>query len=444
MQAVLERSLTVIMSHKKSMNKKRSLSVLFSLISLLVFVQSCTNTETDPSQTENGTPTETTTAPTETNPATETTPAEVAEEPTPEPTPEPVNPLAKFDKEKSAKLTDTSKIMAGFEVDGSSTLADVQNSNAWINNAGYFDNKWPTLENQQLSKVRKWSQAELKTINESNPSIFYPFSGADFLYGYSLFPNAKEYLLIGLEPVGTVPDFQNMSAGERAQKLEIITQSLYAILEYSFFRTLDMEVDLSNQGVLPILLVFMARTNNQILDVQYIGVDANAQMKVVEPGSTESKGLVPGVKISLLPEGESEPKTLYYFSSDISNDGLKKTPGFQKFITQYADESVTYLKAASYLMHYDSFSTIRNLILDGSKALLQDDSGMAVRFVDEAKWDRQFYGQYISPIALFADEYQPDLRSIYQSDATIPPLDFGIGYKFYNDSNLMLATRKSQ
>jgi hypothetical protein len=212
-------------------------------------------------------------------------------------------------------------------------------------------------------------------------------------------------------------------------------------LEYSFFRTLDMEVDLSKQGVLPILLVFMARTNNQILDVQYVGVDKDAQLQVIQSGSLD--GLVPGVKISFVSEGESEPKTLYYFSSDISNEGLNNTPGFREFVNQYAEDSVTYLKAASYLMHYDSFSTIRDLILAQSRGLLQDDSGMPVKYVDEAKWDRTFYGQYIAPIKLFANRYQPDLRSIYQNDSSIKPLDFGIGYKFHSDSNLMLAIRKS-
>lgn len=417
------------------MNKKRSLSVLFAIVSALVFIQSCTNPQTDNSQTENTTPTESTTAPTQTNPA------EVAETTDP-PTPETVDPLAEFDLERSAILTDTSKLIAGMKVDDASPLAEIENTSAWINHAQYFQNKWPSLENQQLSKVRKWSQSELQSINESAPSIFYPFSGPDFLYAYSLFPNAKEYLMIGLEPVGTLPDFENISAAQKAQKLQNINQSLYAILEYSFFRTKAMAVDLEKQGVLPILLVFMARTNNQILDVQYVGVDENAQLQEREAG--DAAGLIPGVKISLLPEGESEPKTLYYFSTDLSNDGLNKNPQFVEFAKQYADGSVTYLKAASYLMYNDYFSTIRDLILNQSTALLQDDSGMPVKYVDEAKWDRTFYGQYIQPIDLFASRYQSDLRAIYKSDSSIKPLDFGIGYKFYNDSNLMLAERKSE
>jgi hypothetical protein len=205
-----------------------------------------------------------------------------------------------------------------------------------------------------------------------------------------------------------------------------------------------MAVDLANDGVLPVLLLFMARTNHQILDVQYVGLDREAKIQVMEQGAPKNNGLVPGVKISLLPRGESEPKVIYYFSTDLSNDGLLKNPAFVEFMKQYAKQSVTYLKAASYLMHNESFSTVRNVILTRSNAVLQDDSGVPVKHFDESMWERKFYGQYLAPISMFANKYQSDLRKIYQQDASIKSLDFGIGYKFYKDSNLMLAIRKDE
>ena len=42
--------------------------------------------------------------------------------------------------------------------------------------------------------------------------------------------------------------------------------------------------------------------------------------------------MIPGVKIDFVSQGEKEPRTLYYFSADISDDGLKKTPQFSQFI----------------------------------------------------------------------------------------------------------------
>ncbi len=345
-----------------------------------------------------------------------------------------LDPLAKFDKAKSAKLTDTAKLLAGMEVDSQSPLAKVQQVRGWNSHQNYYKNAWSKLENQQLAKVRKWSEKELQGINTK--TVFYPFSGPDFLYSFSLFPKAKEMVLVGLEPVGSVPDFAKLSANESTTALSKARSSLSEILQFSFFRTNDMRVDLQKQGVLPILYVFMARTNNRILDLQYIGLDKNAKIKQFE------KGMVPGVKIAFVPQGESEPRTLYYFSTDLSNDGLIKHPELTQFVSQL-DNPVTYLKAASYLMYNGSFSGIRDTILATSSHVLQDDSGMPLKSFDNAKWDLEFYGNYTRPIGLFSNRYQSDLRRVYTSSKDIQPLDFGIGYKFgVNQSNMMLAKTK--
>ncbi|MBF2016395.1 MAG: hypothetical protein IGS23_14570 [Rivularia sp. T60_A2020_040] len=347
-----------------------------------------------------------------------------------------VDPLAKFDRAKSAQLTDTAKLLAGIEVDSQSTLAKVQQNQGWNSHQNYYKNAWSKLENQQLAKVRKWTESELKEINAKSPSVFYPFSGPDFLYSYSLFPQAKEMVLIGLEPVGSVPDFAKLSANESNNALSKARSSLSEILQFSFFRTNDMKVDLQKQGVLPILYIFMARTNNRILDLQYIGLDKNAGIQQFK------EGMVPGVKITFVPEGESVPRNLYYFSTDLSNDGLKKHPELTKFVTNL-ENPVTYLKAASYLMYNDSFSNIRDTILANSSHLLQDDSGMPLKSFDNAKWNLTFYGAYTRPIGLFSNRYQSDLRQVYASNKVIKPLDFGIGYQFaVNQSNLMLAKTK--
>jgi hypothetical protein len=353
--------------------------------------------------------------------------------------PEPVtDPLAQFDLEKSNRLTDTARFLAGMKVENGSNLAEKENENSWLNHQRFFAATWSKLETEQLSKVREWSQTELKEINAVSPNIFYPFSGPDFLYAYSLFSQSEKYILVGLEPVGSVPNLNTISASQLDSQLQEVRDSLYAILQFSFFRTNDMQVDLQKQGVLPVLYVFMARTNNRILDVKYVGIDKDAEIKPLQ------EGMIPGVEIAFVPEGEAKPRTLYYFSTDLSNDGLQKNPQFAEFISKL-DNPISYLKAASYLMYYDSFSEVKNLILSQSSHLLQDDSGMPLNSFDTAKWDLEFYGNYTSPISLFSNRYQPELRQIYVSDKDIKPLNFGIGYKFgVNESNLMLVNLKKE
>ena len=406
---------------------KRSLSIFLVTLGLCAFLESCNSISTEKKVRELDTTEETTS-----NHSIRTA---IELEKIPE---KPINFLAKFDKNKSQHLTNNARLIAGVKLEENTSFANnIQQANYWLNHHNTLQTSWAKLEATQLSKVRKWSGKELSAIHNENLDIFYPFSGPDFLYIYNLFPRAKKYVLVGLEPVGKLPDFTVNSPKTNNYKLQQVRGSLYAILQWSFFRTNDMKVDMAKQGNLPVIALFMARTNNRILDVEYISLDDKGAVQ------KEGQGSIEGVKIHFVSQGEKEPKTLYYFSADLSNYGLQQRPQLKQFVKQELNQPVTYLKAASYLMYYYSFSEIKNFILSHSSKLLQDDSGMPLNSFDRNKWNLTFYGNYTRPISLFSDRYQPELRKIYQSDKSIKPLDFGIGYKFQVDrSNLMLAEIK--
>lgn len=434
------------------MKIKKNLSLIFALLTISFFTQACNQTEPNVTENNGETPTET---PVETTP------------------PQPVDPLAKYDLEQSKKLTDTAKILAGMTLDENSSLGAIQKTEAWLSNHNFFENKWAELDTNQYSKVRAWSEQELKTFHDNQTPVFYPFSGPDFLYLYNLFPKAEKYTMFALDPVGTIPTFDGLSPDQTNQKLVTARKSLDAILNWSFFRTLDMDIDLAEQGVIPIIFLFMARTNNQILEVQYISLDPEANIKIIdEKTKTEieqkrkevckkngvkfdacansnviipTDNLVLGVQIDFLPEGEKSPRTLYYFAGNLDNNGMEGRPQVNKFVSQInPKEMVTYLKAASYLMYMDSFSNIRDSILTSSSNILQDDSGMPLKAFDPAKWDFQLYGTYNTPISIFSGNTQADLRQKYQTDKNVKPLNFGIGYQFQvGTSNLMLTTKKN-
>ena len=138
----------------------------------------------------------------------------------------------------------------------------------------------------------------------------------------------------------------------------------------------------------------------------------------------------------------AEPQTLYFFSTDISDDGIKKS-GFLKFCESLAPGN-SFVKSASYLMHESYFSTIRSFLLNNSNTLVQDDSGIPISFFAPDSWQLRYFGSYPGPISIFAKYLQPQLYSIYQHSHPVP-LDFGIGYRHYaKQSTLILGTRKSQ
>ena len=78
-------------------------------------------------------------------------------------------------------------------------------------------------------------------------------------------------------------------------------------------------------------------------------------------------------------------RTLYYFSTDLSNSGVRAS-GFLKFCATLAPGN-SLLKSASYLLHSGNFSTVRDFILTNSATIIQDDSGIPLAYYSQQEME---------------------------------------------------------
>ena len=263
----------------------------------------------------------------------------------------------------------------------------------------------------------------LKYIYEDSSPLFYTFSGPDFLYANTFFPNAQTYILCGREPVGTLPDVASLSSGDRANALGNLRTALNAILSFSFFITADMKNDLTQtqlSGTIPVLYVFLARAGCRVTDAQLVKLNDAGEL-------TTGKSKTPGVRISFIgTQGQSQ--TLYYFTTDLSNWGIKSNPAFMQFCKSHGQGNA-FVKAASYLMHMSEFTTVRDFLLSNSRSIIEDDSGIPLKFFNGNDWMVSLYGYYPGPIELFKQHFQTDLDAAFKT-STAGPIPFGFGYQW--------------
>ena len=338
----------------------------------------------------------------------------------------------------SATADDTARILGGMPPSPASPLAALAREPGWQQHARYFDSAWAGLDKHQLSSIRAWSGAQL---TEPRPVVFYMFSGPDFLYADAFFDKASTYVLSGLEPVGQVPDLAAMPRGSLGRDLNELRASLNSVLNLSFFITKKMKTELNSgrlTGTLPVLYVFLARAGKTIRDVSLVALD---KVGAVHPaGEAGRASAAKGVKIDFT-GGDGRAQTLYYFSTDLSDGGVK-TSGFLEFCKGLGlGQGDSLVKSASYLMHSDNFSKVRDFLLANSSAIVQDDSGIPIRFFDPEKWRLQPFGRYLGPISIFPGRGQAKLGELFRKGKA-QPIDFGIGYRWRpRESNLLLATR---
>ena len=304
----------------------------------------------------------------------------------------------------------------------------------------YSNEKWDRLQSRVGTPIGTWV-GEQSYSNASEPkTLLYPFAGGDFYYGHLFNPQQDTIIMLGLESPGTLFDLTQFKTDTLTAYLKGLEKSMFFPHQLGFFRTKSMANDFETtllNGTLHTALYYMGRMGYEI---HYLyGVSNDSKLDLQAPLDKNSVG----VRVGYSKAGEFDPvREWIYISQDISNGGLQ-TPKGQK-VRQYLESRgsvVSFFKAASYLLHEDYFSTIRDLCLDQSKRILQDDSGVPYSVLKDHGYTVKLLGEYHRTIPLFSNNLQEDLKQAY-AEQHPPVLPFNVGYNAqFHECNLQLATR---
>ena len=297
----------------------------------------------------------------------------------------------------------------------------------------------------RLTPITNWNQSALKRNAKSDTtSVFYPFSGGDFLHVNSLYPNANHYVMMAQESVGSIPDLSKMDKAKTKEYIKAADFILRDIYAKSYFITMNMIKDTKSSpvnGMLPVLLWSVSKTGHTVTAVDELTVDDNGK-KSYSPfkvGENSAKA----VRITFGNPEKGILKTLTYYSCDISNSGIEKDKALAATL-KAIPPSNCFVKSASYLMHYETFTTIRNTVLDKAIYLVQDDTGIPYKYFDKARFKMELYGNYVKPVSDFSENlFQKELAEAYKTKEFVGVLPFSLGYHWQTkDQNQMIAIKK--
>ena len=328
---------------------------------------------------------------------------------------------------RPSSANDAARFLAGMPVSPDSPLAGLTRDPRWIAHGNAMDAAFARLDQRQLSNIRNWQADFLAPATRSSRTCLYFFSGPDFLLPDAFYPDCTAYILVSLETADSIPQLQSLPPDALQNSLQNLEIALNTFLQFGFFETKELRAysqQSALKGVLPIIFVFLARSGKEILNLDYTSLGGNR-----------------GARISFVDGATGARKVLYYITADLSDEGLKRNSGLLRFCDHFGPAN-SFLKAASYLLHGNSFNAARNYLLQASASILQDDSGIPLHSFGPDKWTIRFFGSYNGPIDLFKNYYQPDLRQYYAT-STPKPLTFSFGYQ-WNPKNalLILAVRK--
>jgi hypothetical protein len=258
---------------------------------------------------------------------------------------------------------DVASYLAGLRPSQQSELLPLTTQPAWQAFAQDQEKSWLNYRSTHTERMTSWGTAELDSVHRNSPTVFYPFSGPDFLNVVTMFPTSQTYVLMGLEPVGSVPARTSL---ENPKLFPAIKASLWSVLNFSFFRTNDMAVDLKSvelDGALPLMMLFAVRTGHQITAIRHVRLDPAGQLQEAPADTAQANDpksrFIPGAEMKLRGPG-GQLKTVYYFSADLSDWKLNTKSAPIEFVRTLGPLT-TYVKSATYLMHKPYFNKVRRL-----------------------------------------------------------------------------------
>lgn len=338
-------------------------------------------------------------------------------------------------------LSRFAKFIAGVDVGNSYAQT---NAEAWKTFASSNTEKWNALSKKIGDPISAWvDSAGLERKGEPK-TLFYPFAGGDFYYAHEFFPEQDTIIMLGLEPGGSIFTPDTVSSKTYTAYYGQLQHTMYFPHRLGFFRTKSMKDDFDHSllnGTLHTVLFYLARFSYDINYIEHFNLNDDGSEKDLTQGKDAiGKKRFTAYRVGYSRNGGSV-KQVVYFSYDASNANLAAKPGLMNWLNKRHSFNA-YFKAASYLMHYSIFSTMRDFVHKKVFRILQDDSGMPYKFLKENNYEIKLLGKYTRNIPLFKDEFQPALKEAYKNAAP-KPLPFLIGYNSeFGECNLQAAYKK--
>jgi hypothetical protein len=300
---------------------------------------------------------------------------------------------------------------------------------AWKEHSRVLQESWAKVRDGQAKAVVAWRQAELPAGCPGGNTLLYPFAGADFLNAHWLFPGCRSSLLFGLERIGDVPAVEKMSDKAFEGLLGGVRSFMINLFARNYFVTDTMNKGFKAEqlrGVTPVFMVLMA-----LSDVEVLRIGQPSLVRAPDaPTVAERKRQLRGVAIEYRAGPAAPVQRLEYYAFDATDAAIGNYPEILDQIRSL-QSTTTLLKAASYLLHGSEFRRMREAILDVSRFLVQDDTGLPYGLLRKRGWELRLYGSYGVPIPPFEYAYQKSLAAAYEKEKP-QPLPFRFGYQMNN------------
>lgn len=295
-------------------------------------------------------------------------------------------------------------------------------------------------------------------------TVVYPFGGADLLTVLSIFPDVHELTSLSLEAGGDPRPFRNLGDKKLKRSLEIHRRFLDKLVTVNHSRTLDLGqlkldplpsqivfalVGLSTQGYEPTRLRYFRVEPDGSL--HYLNADdiAAGDKEIGKAKGTRkylrSAELFGNFELTFRKSGagpDAVDQVYRHISANLDNEHLAADPRVLRHLE--AKGQVTAMtKAASYLLWWRNFDTIRNYLLGHMVWMVSDSTGIPPNYLDPAVFEIETYGKFRATAIKGSAEGEAAYRKAWEEQPQ-RDLPFMFGYPSKAQHAHLVVTRRKK
>ncbi len=285
-------------------------------------------------------------------------------------------------------------------------------------------------------------------------SVVYPFGGGDLVTALATFPNADEFTTISLEAAGDVRGLESLTGRQLKTSLDSTLEHLRCLFAVSHSKTTNLKAGSHSSlpGEIAFALVAFSVFDYVPVSLRYFRLGEQGKLTYLSaselpavgvPRAKDAPNPFANVEITFRPRQDAKaPLRVYrHIAANLDDAHFLANRPLALYLTAKGNVSVL-IKAASYLLWFDTFSHIRSYLLDHAAWMISDSTGIQPSLARAAGFEQECYGQFHGPFLAKHSHIKSEFLTLWQASPK-RMLPFYFGYPDIDGHGHMMVTRRT-
>jgi hypothetical protein len=238
--------------------------------------------------------------------------------------------------------------------------------------------------------------------------VVYPFAGGDLSTALTVYPDADEITTLSLEPAGDPHALPRLSDKLLKTALATVATELGSLYRSNFSVTMNM-IGAMRGGALPTQLIFGLSAlwihGYEPVSLRYFELDARGDPRYLTDDDVtridamkdvaKRNHAYANIELRFRRTGQKREQIYRHIMANLDDAHLKATPAALLHLEKKGQVAAM-TKAASYLLTFDDFKTMRKYVIDHVAWMVSDSTGLAPSYGKPAGFEYETYGTFES------------------------------------------------